>query len=356
MLQEILNLRESKLGPTHPDTLGTRNSLGLAYKAASQTAKAIQIFKENLKTQEDTLGPDHPDTLASRNNLADTYHDNRQLAETIRLHEENLKLSQAKLGARHHHTLVERNNLATAYFDAGRPAQGIRLLVETLEIQETTLGEDHPETLKTMINLGRVYRRTERLMDAVSLLEKTLERCRKRVDGFPAELGWLPGALAETCEIAGQFAKAEAIYRDLAVRAREQFGPDDPHTAGPMAGIGSNLLRQHKYSDAEPLLRDCLKVFAAKLPDSLATSVVRSLLGEAFLGQKKYAEAEPLLRQGYEGMKALEATIPPQGKIRLTEALERLVRLYEATGKKDEAAKYRKLLEERNAAQKKSKS
>jgi hypothetical protein len=65
------------------------------------------------------------------------------------------------------------------------------------------------------------------------------------------------------------------------------------------------------------------------------------MLGEALAGQKKYAEAEPLLLAGYKGMKEREATIPePFRKVRLTEALERLVRLYEATGRKDEAAKW----------------
>ena len=40
-------------------------------------------------------------------------------------------------------------------------------------------------------------------------------------------------------------------------------------------------------------------------------------------------------------MKQREASIPPPGKIRLTEAIERLVQLYEATGKKDKAAEWR---------------
>ena len=76
------------------------------------------------------------------------------------------------------------------------------------------------------------------------------------------------------------------------------------------------------------------------------------MLGGALLGQKKYAEAEPLLIAGYEGMKQREATIPPQGKDRLTEALERLVQLYEATDKPDEAAEWRKELEANKSAEK----
>ena len=79
------------------------------------------------------------------------------------------------------------------------------------------------------------------------------------------------------------------------------------------------------------------------------------MLGAALLGQKKYADAEPLLLSGYQGMKKQEAKIPPQGKVRLTEALERLVQLYEATNKKDDAAKWRKELEARKSQEKDSK-
>ncbi len=55
----------------------------------------------------------------------------------------------------------------------------------------------------------------------------------------------------------------------------------------------------------------------------------------------------PLLLTGYEGLKQREKTIPPQGKVRLTEAVERLVQLYEATGRQDKAAKWRKEWEAR---------
>ena len=65
----------------------------------------------------------------------------------------------------------------------------------------------------------------------------------------------------------------------------------------------------------------------------------------ALSGQKKYAAAEPLLLAGYAGLKQRQAKIPPQGKARLVEALERLVQLAEALEKKDDAAKWRKELD-----------
>ena len=101
------------------------------------------------------------------------------------------------------------------------------------------------------------------------------------------------------------------------------------------------LLQAKAYAEAEPLLRECLAIREKAQPDFWATFNTQSSLGGALLGQQKYAEAEPLLLKGYEGMKAREKTIPPQGSVRIPEALDRLVELYTATGKPDEAKKWR---------------
>jgi hypothetical protein len=70
------------------------------------------------------------------------------------------------------------------------------------------------------------------------------------------------------------------------------------------------------------------------------------MLGESLAGRKQYAEAEPLLRSGYEGLKTREQTIPASVRNRiLSEALQRLVQLYDAQGKPDQAAEWRKKLE-----------
>jgi hypothetical protein len=68
-------------------------------------------------------------------------------------------------------------------------------------------------------------------------------------------------------------------------------------------------------------------------------------LGGALLGQEKYAAAEPLLLAGYAGLREHAEQIPPPVRqLRLTEALERLVKLYEALEKGEDAARWRKEL------------
>jgi hypothetical protein len=149
-----------------------------------------------------------------------------------------------------------------------------------------------------------------------------------------------------------QYAKAEPMARELAASWKKKTGADSVPFAAQLASLGFILLKQQKASEAEPVLRACLAVREKKEPDAWTTFNTRSLLGAALLGQKKYAEAEPLLLAGYEGMKQREAKVPPPAKVRLTNALERLVRLYEATGQQDKAAEWRKELEARQATQK----
>jgi hypothetical protein len=141
--------------------------------------------------------------------------------------------------------------------------------------------------------------------------------------------------------MAGEFGRADKLLREELKRPRAKGGSESPGTLSLQVLLGLNLLRQHRYTEAETVLHECLQAREVKRPNDWGTFNTRSLLGEALLGQKKYKEAEPLLLQGYEGMKKREAAIPAEGKPYLRQARDRLGQLYEAIGKKDEAAKWR---------------
>jgi tetratricopeptide (TPR) repeat protein len=143
----------------------------------------------------------------------------------------------------------------------------------------------------------------------------------------------------------------DGVIAKLREAARLNNGVESPRYAGQLAVLGLGLLQQKKYPEAERVLRECLAIREKKAPDAWNTFNARSLLGGALLGQDKYADAEPLLMQGYEGMKQREATIPPPGKVRLPEALERLVQLYDALGQKDRADEWRTKLQAERARQ-----
>jgi tetratricopeptide (TPR) repeat protein len=188
--------------------------------------------------------------------------------------------------------------------------------------------------------------------EAISLLEEALDRGRMLPGGLPGSIAWVTGSLALTYDADGQFARAEPLYREVLERNRKLFGPEHVQTTAALGGLGLNLLKQKRHAEAERLVRACLAIRAKAMPDDWLTFSTRSQLGGALLGQKKFARAEPLLLTGYEGMKKRAAKIPPPGRPRLGEALERLVGLYEATRQKDKAEAWRKELASHRQAEK----
>jgi hypothetical protein len=108
-----------------------------------------------------------------------------------------------------------------------------------------------------------------------------------------------------------------------------------------------------RYVDAEMLLRPSLAMSKQKLPDDWTTFHAMSLLGHSLARQMKFTEAEPLLLEGYQGMKQREDRIAYPEKRYLIVALDSLVQLYEALGKPEEAAKWRKELEAMKKSEKK---
>jgi RNA polymerase sigma factor (sigma-70 family) len=164
---------ERVLGPHHPDTLNSRNSLAAAYLAAGRVAEAIPLFEQILAVRQRTLGPGDSETLTSQNNLASAYQDAGRTAEAIQLYELNLAIRERLLGPDHPSTLNSRSNLAAAYRDGGRVDEAIPLLEQTLAAREQVLGPEDPDTQATRKKLATAYQDTGRAAEAVPLLERT---------------------------------------------------------------------------------------------------------------------------------------------------------------------------------------
>ena len=168
------------LGPDHPDTLNSRNSLAAAYLAAGRVAAAIPLFEQILAVRQRMLGPDDSETLISQNNLASAYQDAGRTAEAIRLYELTLEIRERLLGPDHPGTPNSRGNLAAAYLAAGRVAEAIPLLEQTLADRERVIGPDHPDTQATRKKLATAYQDAGRAAEAIPLLERTAAD-RKRI-------------------------------------------------------------------------------------------------------------------------------------------------------------------------------
>ncbi len=264
--------------------------------------------------------------------------------------EQSRKDIEQKFGLDHPRTFTALNNLAVAYWHAKQLDKSIPLFEEVFKRQAAKLGRQHPSTLATVTNLGVNYRDAGRLSEAIPLLEEAYRR--GHTDPRLAGLG---DALLTAYVRAGRTNEATKLIQDQLANARKQLPAASPQLAGVLASRGKQLLEVKQYAEAEPILRESLTLREKLAKDKRAAlwqvANVKSLLGGALLGQKKFADAEPFLQAGYDGLKQDEKAIPLSGRGNIAYALQRLIALADATGKKDEAAKRRKELEALCAAE-----
>jgi hypothetical protein len=233
------------------------------------------------------------------------------------------------------------SDLVRAYLVSGDLDKVMPLLEETLKNRNAQLGPAGGGQLAKV----------------VSLLEDTLEQQKARLGPEHRQIVHLEGTLALASAL---------LDSEFYARARATKGPKHIDTLLELRKVAQMHLAFRQPDLAEPLLVEVLEGLAvgpdhttraitvellqetfdlrAEIsPDSWNTFNTQSLLGGARLGQQKYAEAEPLLLMGYEGMKAREAMIPQTdgGELRIPEALDRLIELYTATNKSEEAKRWR---------------
>jgi serine/threonine protein kinase/tetratricopeptide (TPR) repeat protein len=351
LLREALEKAGKRFGPNDPTTWHALHNLGSVLRDIGQPGRAVPLLETAWEGRKEKLGPLHPDTLKSLSGLALACRGAGQLPQAVRHYEQLRDHLATKWGADHPRTLSALNVLAVTHWQAKQLDHSVPLFEQLLAKHKAVLGLDHPNTLNTMANLAVNYADAGRPKEAMALLEDAVQRARKHPAPMQPRFEWMYLTLTVMYNRAGLFARSGPLFRHLLEQARRRFGNDRPETANALAVMGDNLLSRKKYADADRVLHECLVIRARTAPDAWTTFNTRSMLGAALVGQKKYAEAEPLLLAGYEGMKERGAGVPePVGSLRLAQALERLVRLYDEWGKKDEAARWRKKLEALNAS------
>jgi tetratricopeptide (TPR) repeat protein len=339
--------RVKQLGLDNPHSLTTMHNLAVTYMAAGRRPEAIQLFVQVRDAELKLRGADDPHTITTLNNLALAYSQAGDQPKAIALFEEVRVAVLKKLGPDDHLALTVLNNLALAYHLDRKLPQAIELYEQVKNGLVKQFGADHPNSLTSMNNLAGAYKGAGKPERALPLFLQSAEGVEKR-KFLHKDARSIVRNLAGCQEALRQYAEAEVWRRKWLAHARAQGAARTPDHAIDLSLLGINLLHQKKWQEAESELRACLILRESLASDEKAVPSwqigdVKSLLGAALAGQKDYAGAEPLLLAGYRGMN--EATLPPHARARLIEAIERLVALYAATGRKEQAANWKKHLD-----------
>jgi serine/threonine protein kinase/tetratricopeptide (TPR) repeat protein len=330
-IERATELRSIHLGPNDVKTLAAMRQLGQTLLSVDQ-GKGLKVLSELVARSSAAFGPDHDDSLRYLASLADAYEVAEKSDDAVRLWKDVYSRTRASHGSDDLQTLDRCESLAGALEKAGRIEEALRQWEESLRVRRK-LG-----TVSLRLALQEVARLRELTRDhsggeaiwreALQLVEADKNA---RV-AIPAEFGL------------GQMKTGIPSPRWV-FESRKVNGILDLDDI--QESLGQCLLRTGKPAEAELVLRQCLAI-RLKRPylGDLKKFRTKSLLGAALSAQKKFIDAEPLLLSIYEGMPKRLDDMSQDEKLLLTQTLERLVQLYQATGKNDKADAWRKRMQE----------
>jgi tetratricopeptide (TPR) repeat protein len=202
-------------------------NLGLAYQAMGKLDLAILRLEEAFQLTKAKLGPDNRETLDRMHFLANALCTAGQFDQGLPLLEEVLKLRKARYGPDHPNTMKD---LATAYRKAGKLAQ-LQVLYREQIAADTgdftakfELGRLLLDIAKTnSANAGSSHSLAQ---EGEQLMREYQDNIRSRYSNDPLKLADRLKDVPEFYYRQGNYAKAEALYREMIELRRSRLRPD----------------------------------------------------------------------------------------------------------------------------------
>jgi tetratricopeptide (TPR) repeat protein len=348
--RQALAASEKAFGANHEYTIAALNNLGCLLHDEGKLSEMEGIERQVLAACRKRLGDDHPDVATSLNNLAKCLADQGNMPEAETMFREALVLRKKLLGDAHPDVAQTLDSLAGTVQDRGNLAEAETMYRQALAIRKKTLGAEHPDVALSLNNLADLLEDENKLADAEAVQREALAMQRKLLGNEHPDVARSLCSLARQIRSQRKSPEPEVLLQEALAAQRKLLGNDHPAVATSLEQLARVRRDQGKLDEAETLLKECLNIRQKTLPDDWLTFDARSALGEILLARKKYTEAEPLLISGYNGLEQRQARIPAAGKRSMKEALERLVRLCEETGRPDKAAQWKTKLEGLTAA------
>ena len=217
------------LGPEDPRTLNAMFNLGRTYCHLGDFEKGHELLLSVLKKRKRLFGIDHPDTLMTRNELGMSFCARKQrLAIAERLVFNVLEARKRVLGEEHAYTLWSINDWSKVLCVRGRPLQATQLLEDLIPVVVRTLGETHVGMTMTKANLARAYVLCERWTDAEATLRIILSTLN---DDHPDWIHTLSGLVHVHIKL-GNYVEAEKNCDQMLhhIKFKKALKIDSPRT------------------------------------------------------------------------------------------------------------------------------
>jgi tetratricopeptide (TPR) repeat protein len=336
--RDVLTIRRKLLPPDHPSVASGLTKVARVLAEEGRPADAESLFREALAIRRKILGPNHTELADTINSLASATQDLGRFDEAEALYREALAIDRRRDNGININAAVDLNNLASLLEDRDRLAEAGTMYEESMRMSITLQGEKHPLVATLVNNLGHLRLAQGQLAEAERQLRRSIEI--RTALGTPrhSRVAQSMLSLGRVYELRGHLADAETQYAGALDIARAASPKGSPVMASALVAVGRIKVRRKDPAGGEPSIREGLAFRRQNLPPGHRTiGDAEAALGDCLLQESKSTEAEPLLQSALK-------TAPTNSIISAYArpvVLGLIVRLYEKSGRPDDAAKYR---------------
>ncbi len=342
LVEQAYTLRRETLGDDHSDTLESLLDFASTHVQLGDFEPAEGLFRTYIEQARLTYGPNDPRILPALNELVSVLHVQQRRAEADSIRTVWRTLVDAMPDEDHPALASSLSSLANLLFIRREYDESEAYIRRALAMSRRlegdssrAVGVDLNRLAHTLNRLGRYAEGETTARDALALNTMLYP------DGH-YQVGNSLSALGESLQYRGRFDEAEEYLRENMV-VRERLHPDGHYTVARAYSLLASLEHERgRYDEAEQWYRRSIDLFEQFYgPTFLTTIEHRLMLTDVLRDQGRYDEAEVMLLSAYENLDGRRG----HGGSGEARALRRLVTLYEAWGKPDEAQRYQALLE-----------
>jgi serine/threonine-protein kinase len=192
----------------------------------------------------------------------------------------------------------------------GKTDDAAPLFREALDIELKFAPNKDSILASSYANLGFVRAEQSKFGEAESLYVAAIAAGRRAFGPVHPDLASLMSPYAALLDRADKPVQADSVYRATLDMRRKLLGPDHPEYAWTMFSYADFLLGRKRYADAAMWSREVLKLRGKTLPDThMAVSTAMSVLGRSLDGLDSLREGEYYLRESLR----LRKQILPEG-------------------------------------------
>jgi serine/threonine-protein kinase len=336
LLRRAVEIGHRDLPLNDDRTLEAEKALGAVLTSVSRFPEAISLLEEVVRVQA-TASERAPGLSTSLTLLADAQFYLGHYTEADTLYRRSLAIARRDYGERHPSVAENLSNLGAIELQWGHPDKAEGYFREALAIVQGFYGRDHVKTAEALTKLSRALGPQQKFDEDATILKESLAIRERAYGKVHPKIASTLSDVALVSLWAGRLDDAEAENRRAEAIYRAAYGDKHHLVAIAHGNVGNVYLERKDFAAAERMFEESLAIFRETLPaDHSLIAEAEIRIGRMLLLQNHYGEAEGHTLAGY--------TVLARGARETSwfrSARKDLVKIYEALGQPDKAARFR---------------